>query len=341
MRESTESRLAGNGRDAKATERTLSIQEREGFPGMEAWRDYVLRTPSVPWVDGERILDAPVWLKLENLQRTGSFKVRGATFRMLGLSRDEREAGVVTCSSGNHGRAVAWVAAALGVPATVCVPRWVDPVKLAAIRASGADAVVHGESYDEADEEAYRLAEERGLTFVHPFDDPLVIEGQGTVGVELLEDLPDLDTVVIPLSGGGLVAGIALAVKRVRPEARVVAVSAENAAVMLASVQAGAPLQLPEAPTLASALSGGIGLRNRHTFELVKELVDLHLTVTEAEISEAMRYAAAALHLVVEGGGAVGLAAVRAGRLEGRGGPVAVVVSGGNVAVETLAGLDG
>ncbi|HSR42383.1 MAG TPA: pyridoxal-phosphate dependent enzyme [Longimicrobiales bacterium] len=308
-----------------------------------------VRTPLLPCPSlGER-LGRPVHLKLESLQVTGSFKVRGAAARIARLGPDERERGVVACSSGNHGRAVAHVAGRAGVPATICVPDWVDPVKREAIEAAGARIVLAGPTYDEAEETAEGLREEEGLTLVHPFDDPWVVAGQATVGLEIVADLPGVGAVVIPLSGGGLAGGIAYAVKAARTGVAAVAVSAERARVMVESLRAGAPVALEETETLASALAGGIGLENRITFPLVRALVDAHALVGEDEIAEAMLHAHRHLGLVVEGGGAVGLAALLTGRLddalEGLGtpedAPVVLVISGGNVELETLCRLAG
>ncbi len=304
-----------------------------------AWRTPVLPV-SAP--NGDRVgHSAPAagrsdaWLKLESLQRTGSFKIRGAANRLLKLTAAERTRGVVAVSSGNHGRAVAEVARVLGIRATICVPDWTDPSKLRRIRDAGARLLRSGPSYDEADERAAGLAESEGLTLVHPFDDPDVIEGQGTVGLELAEQLPGLDEVIVPLSGGGLVAGVGLALK---PRGvRVVAVSARRASVMLKSLEAGRPLRMPDEQTIASALSGGIGDDNRLTLRLVREVVDEHIVVEEEEIRAAVRSAFRDHHLVVEGGGAVGLAALGAGyRPRGR---VAVIVSGGNIDAPALAEL--
>lgn len=280
---------------------------------------------------------AHVWLKLENLQVTGSFKLRGAANKMLSLSAGQRERGVVTCSSGNHGRAVAYVADLLDTPATVCVPEWIDATKLRAIRRHRAETILYGNSYDEAEEMSYRIQRERGLTYVHPFDDPQIIAGQGTIGLELLEQVPMLDTVVVPLSGGGLISGVTLALKREEPTIRVVAVSAANARVMHESLEAGHPIAFPEAQTIASALSGGIDLNNRYTFDLVRDLVDEYLLVSEDEIRRAMAFAATERKLVVEGGGAVGIAALLSGRFSGTGEITAVVVSGGNIEAGLLA----
>jgi len=298
-----------------------------------------IQTPLLPSLPlGDRCRRS-VWLKLENLQVTGSFKARGAAAKMLALSAAERARGVVTCSSGNHGRAVAYAARRLDIPATVCVPTWVDPVKLDAIRSYGAEAVVSGGSYDEAERLAFELADDRDLTFVHPFDDPHVLTGQGTIGLELLEQLPSMDAVLVPLSGGGLVSGIAVALKTMRAAARIIAVSARNARVMWESLQAGRPVAIPEEPTVASALSGGIDLNNRHTFALVRDLVDEHVLVSEEDIRHAMSFALREHGLVVEGGGAVGVAALLSGAVRELGPTVAVVVSGGNVALSTLAEL--
>lgn len=281
-----------------------------------------------------------IHLKPENLQVTGSFKVRGAAARMASLTHQERSRGVVACSSGNHGRAVAHVAGRLGIAATICLPEWVDPVKRDAMEEAGARILLAGATYDEAAERAGELCRERNAVFIHPFDDPRVVAGQGTIGLEILEELPDADTVVVPLSGGGLAGGLAWALKRTKPDVRVVAASARRARVMVESLRAGRPVRMEEVETLASALSGGIGRENRYTLDLVRELVDEHVLVEEEQIARAMIFAAERLHLVVEGGGAVGLAALLTGAVSaGVDGPLVVVLSGGNVGLDTLAGL--
>ena len=262
--------------------------------------------------------------------------------RPRGWSRcrvDEADGGrVVACSSGNHGRAVSHVAGRASIPARVFVPEWVDPVKLDGIRRGGAEAVLLGETFDESEAAAIAAADEAGSVYVSAYDDPWVIAGQGTIGLEIREQLRGrpLSALLAPLSGGGLIAGIAGTV-----QARIVGVSAERAAVMLASLSAGHPVELPEEETLANALAGGIGLDNRHSFELVRERVDEHVTVREAEIAAAMRYAVERCHMVVEGGGAVALAAVLERHWvppEGDG-AVVIVLSGGNVSAETLVGV--
>ncbi len=296
-----------------------------------------METPVLASPELDERTGAHVWLKLENLQVTGSFKVRGAANKILSLSRGEKERGIVTISSGNHGRAVAFVADLLDIPSVVCVPEWVDPTKLAAIRRHRAETVLYGKTYDEAEERSFQLERERRLVYVHPFDDPLVIAGQGTIGLELIEQLPLLDTAIVPLSGGGLISGVTLALKRSNPEFRVVGVSAANARVMHESLEAGKPIAYPEEETIANALAGGIGLDNRHTFELVRDLVDEYVLVSEDEIRDAMAFAATEHKLVVEGGGAVGIAALLAGSVSVQGENVAVVVSGGNIEAPVLA----
>lgn len=278
----------------------------------------------------------PVHLKLESLQHSGSFKVRGAANRLLKLDAGQRGRGVVAASSGNHGRAVAEVARRLRIRATVCVPDWTDPVKLRAIDAAGARVLLAGPSYDHAEERAAELAAERGVPLVHPFDDMDVIEGQGTAGLEVVRRLPGVEEVIVPLSGGGLAAGIGLAVRDLG--VRVVAVSAARASVMHRSLRAGRPVEAPEEETVASALSGGIGMDNRFSFDLCGRVIDEHVTVGEGDVRAAVGRAFRECRLVVEGGGAVGLAALWSGRHRPRG-RAAVIVSGGNIDGRLLAGL--
>ena len=225
------------------------------------------RTPLLRAPELSDQLGQAVWLKAECLQVTGSFKVRGAAARLSALNDQERMRGVVSCSSGNHGRAVAYVAKKLGIPASVCVPEWVDPVKLEGIKANGADAVLVGSTFDEAETHALELSERTGRTYISAYDDPWVIAGQGTIALEILGQLGESPAAILtPLSGGGLLGGIAsvFAESIEDQTCRTVAVSAENAAVMLASVRAGHPIELAEQETIASALAGGIGLNNQY-----------------------------------------------------------------------------
>jgi threonine dehydratase len=302
---------------------------------------FALRTPLIESPDLTERIGVPVHLKLENVQRTGAFKIRGAANKLLSLSRKERERGVITVSSGNHGRAVAYVARQLGVRASVCVSTRAPGSKIADIRRLGAEVVVEGESYDDAVRHGVRLHKELGLTLISSFDDPYVIAGQGTIGLELLEDLPAVDTVVNPVSGGSLMSGVALTLKSANPSSRAIGVSMERAPVMFHSLKVGHPIEMEEEESLADALTGGIGLQNRYTFDMVRAYVDEILLVSEEEIADAMAFALKKLHLVVEGAGAVTLAAVLHGKLGSVGKNVVVVISGGNVGIPLLLKIAG
>lgn len=294
---------------------------------------------SSPWLSD--LVGASVYLKAESLQQTGSFKIRGAANKILSLTAEEQARGVIAVSSGNHGRAVSYVARQLGIRAVVCMSARVPGNKVEAIRELGAEVIVHGDSYDDAERRALELQKERGLTWVDPFDDPLVIAGQGTIGLEILEDLPSVDAVVVPLSGGGLISGIALAMKSACATVRVTGVSMDRAPVMYHSLKAGAPIDMEEEDTLADALVGNIGLNNRYTFRMVQEYVDDVVLVSEEEIAGAMAFALEKHHLVVEGGGAVGIAALLHRKVSGAGRNVAVVVSGSNVSLPLLLQIAG
>lgn len=277
-----------------------------------------------------RHLGAPVYLKLEALQTTGSFKLRGASNAIAALDAEQRACGVVTASTGNHGRAVAHAAAQLGVKATVFLSQRVPGNKVQAVRDLGAEVCIVGHSQDDAQHAAQQYAEQQGATLVPPFDHPQVIAGQGTLGVEIIEQLPEVAQVLVPLSGGGLFAGVALALKSLNPAITTHGISMQRGAAMHASLQAGRPVELEELPTLADSLGGGIGLGNQHTLSMTQRLLDqLHL-LPEGSIANAMRHAYQHERLVLEGAGAVGIAALLDGLVPARG-PVVVVVSGRNV----------
>lgn len=304
-----------------------------------AIRSTIIATPLLRSDYLSDLTGGEVFLKLENLQRTGSFKVRGAAFKLASLSREERAAGIVACSSGNHGRAVAYVARRLGIRASICVPQWIDPVKLAAMEGDGAHIDRTAENYDEAERRAADLCVAEGRTLIHPFDDRHILAGQGTLALEILSELPGVHKVVAPLSGGGLVGGIALGLRQQRSHAHVVAVSAKYARVMGASLESGRPIAVREATTVASALSGGIGLDNRYTFDVIRELVGSDVVVEEEEIVEAMKLLARRHRLIAEGGGATAIAGILGDLGRYRNKQTAVVVSGGNVSLDTWLGL--
>ncbi len=291
----------------------------------------VYRTPLIPSPGLSARAGGSVYLKLESLQKTGSFKVRGAFNKILGLSEEERKAGVITFSTGNHGKAVACAAGESGIQAAVCLSEHVPAYRVKAIASYGAEVVVSGKSQDEAEEHYQRLQKDRKLVAVKPFDDPGIIAGQATIGLEILEDLPQVDSILVPLSGGGLLAGVALSLKSANPTLRVVAVSIERSPAMQESAKAGKAVVVEERDTLADSLLGGIGADNRYTLPMVGELTDEFITVSEEEIARGMAYALEEHGLVVEGAGAVGIGALLAGRLEGPDRYTAVVVSGSSV----------
>ena len=299
-------------------------------------RETIYQTPLIESQWLSELSGCEIFLKLECLQVSGSFKIRGATNKILSLKKEEKKRGVIAVSSGNHGRAVAYVARNFGIPAVVCVSETVPENKVSAIQDLGTEVLVAGKTYDEATEVALQVQIERGLEMIHPFDDPFVIAGQGTIGLELMEEQPDIDTVIVPLSGGGLLGGIALALKSINPEIQTIGVSMDQGAAMVESLKAGEVVEIVEQPSLADALIGGLGPDNRHTFNIIQKFVDQTVLVTEGEIAAGMTFALEKEHLVVEGGGAVGIAALLAGKVHNIGKKVVVVISGSNVNLSTL-----
>lgn len=290
----------------------------------------VVRTPTVISTSLCELLGVPVHLKLEHRQTTGSFKLRGASNAVASLTPRQKGLGVVAASTGNHGRALAHAAKLEGMRAVICMSKLVPQNKLDEIRRLGAEIRIVGGSQDDAQQEVERLAAEEGLVMVPPFDHPAVIAGQGTLGLEMLEDVPDAAAVVVPVSGGGLASGIAAAVKGVSPRTKVIGVSMARGAAMKASLDAGRPVAVEELPTLADSLGGGIGLDNRHTFAMCRDLLDEVVLLSEDEIAAGIRHACEQEREIVEGAGAVGIAALLAGKVEAHG-PVVLVLSGRNI----------
>ena len=290
----------------------------------------VQRTPLVTAATLTARAGHEILLKLESLQPTGAFKVRGATNAISRLDAERRTRGVGCCSTGNHGRAVAFAAKRAGIHAVVCLSALVPDNKVEAIRALGADVRRIGRSQDDAQREIDRLVLDEGLTDIPPFDHPDVIAGQGTIALELLKDRPDLSAIVVPLSGGGLISGIAIAAKALKPDIRIIGVSMENGAAMHESLAAGRPMVVTEVASLADSLGGGIGLTNRYTFAICRALVDETILISEAEIYDGMQTLFREQRLVTEGAASVGVAALLAGKLR-IDGPTALIVSGNNV----------
>lgn len=290
----------------------------------------IRRTPLVPSPGLSDHAGQEVFLKLETQQDTGSFKLRGATNKLRSLSDDERKQGVVAVSTGNHGRGVATAAKRLGIKCIVFMSELVPDNKRRAIEATGAEIRIIGKSQDEAEVEAKKLVE-GGMIMVHPFDDPLIAAGQGTIGLELLEDLPDIASCTVPLSGGGLMGGIAFALKAASQDIRTIGVSMERGPAMVESLKAGKPVPVEEEASLADSLGGGIGLDNKLTLALVRDFVDDTVLVSEDEIAAGMRWLFQNEGIVAEGGASVGAAALLAGKLKLPAGPAVFVVSGLNI----------
>ncbi|WFP78514.1 hydroxyectoine utilization dehydratase EutB [Mesorhizobium sp. WSM4906] len=272
----------------------------------------------------------PVHLKLEHHQTTGAFKLRGASNAIAALSPQERSRGVVAASTGNHGRALAHAAMLEGMRAVICMSKLVPENKLDAIRPLGADIRIVGNSQDDAQQEVDRLVAEEGLVMLPPFDHPDIVAGQGTLGLEIMEQVPDAASVLVPLSGGGLAAGVAAAVKGVSPSTSVIGISMERGAAMKASLDAGRPVQVEELPTLADSLGGGIGLDNRLTFAMCRDLLDDVVLLSEEEIAAGIRHAYEEEREIIEGAGAVGIGALLAGKVKAKG-PIVLILSGRNI----------
>ena len=281
------------------------------------------------------VTGADVHLKLENLQHTGSFKARGAFNRLLTLTADERKAGCVAASSGNHGAALAYAMQRLGMQGIVFVPEGTAAPKVDAIRRAGADLRFFGKDGVDTEMHARAFAREQGLLYVSPYNDPEVIAGQGTCGVEIATDLPDVEVVFVAVGGGGLIGGVGSWLKARIPGVRVVSCQPEASPVMTRSVEAGRILELPSEPTLSDGTAGGIE-PGAITFDLVREVVDEYLTVSEAQIVDAMRAFIDAHHMLLEGGAGVALAGLVAAGRRYAGRRVAVVICGGNIGRETL-----
>lgn len=304
-------------------------------PGQVASRSAAAATRIAPFVEHTPVLaDGELLYKCENLQTTGSFKLRGATTKLTSLAESELTAGVVTASTGNHGAAVAHAARALGAPATVYVPDMASPMKVDKIQRLGAEVRVHGSDGVESEREARRVAAESDLTYVSPYNDVEVIAGQGTIAVELMDQTPTIDTVVVAVGGGGLISGIASVLKDANPKTRVVGCSPMNSAAMAASLEAGELVEVEHSDTLSDGTHGGVE-EGSITFGLCQQLIDDFVLVEEDEIRSTMSGFIAEHDMVIEGSAAVAIAAARK---SGRG-RTAVILCGANVSADRLADL--
>ena len=296
----------------------------------EALRGVARVTPLNP----AKNLGKNVYIKCENLQLTGAFKVRGAYNKLRSLTAEERAHGVIACSAGNHAQGIALSATQLGMKSVICMPAGAPISKIEATRNYGAEVVLVPGVYDDAAAEAARLAEEHGYTFAHPFNDPYVMAGQGTIGLEILEQLPDVEQIIVPIGGGGLIAGIACAVKNIKPSCRVIGVQAEGAASMYASRQAGHPIKLPSVSTIADGIA--VKQPGDMTFELCQKYVDEIVTVRDDEIATGILALMEDQKIVAEGAGATPVASVLFGKVDISEKKTVCLVSGGNVDVTTL-----
>lgn len=308
---------------------TSQITLQDSFAARQRIAGRIRRTPLVDSPSLSALCPANISLKLEQSQITGSFKLRGATNAILSLTQAQREAGVVGVSTGNHGRGLAYAAAQAGVRCIICMSELVPQNKVDAIKSHGAEVCIAGRSQDDAQIEVDRLVAS-GMTMLPPFDHPDIIAGQSTVALEMLEQAPDLQTVLVPLSGGGLISGVAMVMKVVNPSIRVIGISMEHGAAMYECLQAGKPISVEEKPTLADSLGGGIGLENAYTFAMTRDLVDEVLLVSETEIAAAIRHAYWQERQIIEGSGSVGIAALLAGKITDPGHCVCLI-SGQNI----------
>jgi threonine dehydratase len=293
-------------------------------------------TPVLPDRKLTKDLGANVFLKAECLQRGGSFKIRGAYNKIVSLSDDEKKRGVVAASAGNHAQGVALAASLHNIRSTIVLPEYAPLTKVNATKQFGGNVILYGASFDEASAHARELQAEHGYTFVHAFDDERIIAGQGTIGAEIAEALPEVDTVIVPIGGGGIISGISLAIRALTPGVRIVGVEASNIAVINKSLAAGEPVEVPFNSTIADGIAikkpGGIPL------EIIRENVDEVVEVTEEEIAAGIFHCVQDSHLVVEGAGAAGVAAVLAGKVRiSEGENVCAVLCGGNIDANLLA----
>ncbi len=318
---------------AKTVEMKVGLEDIR--KAREVIKSIILPTDTAISISASKLLGSDVYFKYENQQFTGSFKIRGALNKIHSLTAEEKKRGVVASSAGNHAQGVALSATRSGVKSTIVMPTGASLVKVQATRDYGADVVLHGEAYDDAYEQARVLEKERGLTFVHPYEDPYIIAGQGTIGLEILEKVPDLDSVVIPIGGGGLISGIATAVKAINPKCKIIGVQSNQAAGMEQMFHR----QTVEMPLRVATIADGIAVKKPSPviFEnFISKLVDEVVTVTDDEIAQAIVFLLERTKAVCEGSGAASVAAVMHRKLN-LGKKTCVILSGGNIDLNIMA----
>jgi threonine dehydratase len=301
---------------------------------LERIRPSIYLSPCTMSVTFSQLTGNSIYLKLDNLQRTGAFKERGALNKLLTMSAQEREQGVIAASAGNHAQGLAYHAGRRGIKAQICMPLTTPLIKVSATKSYGAEVILHGANYDDACEEAIRRGEQQHLTFIHPFDDDAVIAGQGTLGLEMLQQHPAIEAVVVPIGGGGLIGGIACAIKETNPKIQIIGVQTARLPSMKAAVAAGKPVTLPAAATVAD----GIAVRRAgdRTLPLVQKYVDDIVTVDEEEIANAVLLLLEREKTMAEGAGAAAIAALINRKIHMAGKKIAVLVCGGNMDVTLL-----
>src|SRR3989337_2485468 len=306
----------------------ISLQDIQN--ARKAIAPYVKCTPLCRSLFLSNQCNCDVFLKLENLQTTSSFKVRGAFNKLLHLTQREESLGIITASAGNHGQAVAYAAQKLGLPAKIVVPETTPSVKIDGIRKWGADLVLYGDGYDEAEQKAKELAKKDKCAYISSYDDKLIVAGHGTAGLEIIEALPTVDVVMVPVGGGGLISGISIAIKSLKPSVKLVGVQSEASPVMYESLKAGKIVDVPRAKTIAEGLSGGIE-KGSITFEIAKKYIDTMILVKEATIRRAVHLLWAHEKQVVEGSGAAAIAPLIEDKDMFKDETVVCVVTGGNI----------
>jgi len=311
--------------------RDIFADVKEAYPIV---REVAHHTPLDRSNTFSRMTGGEVYLKLECLQRTGSFKIRGAYYTISKLKDRIKARGCVTASAGNHAQGVAYAASSAGVKATIVMPEFSPAAKIQATLGYGAELVLHGRTYDEAVKRASEICEERKSVFIHSFDDPRIIAGQGTIGLEMQEDMPDLDVIVVPVGGGGLISGISIAMKNIRPNVKIYGVQASGAPSMAHSLKEGKVVELPAVDTIADGIA--VKRPGDLTFDITRELVDDVVVVDDDEIAYAIFLLLERCKQVVEPAGAVGLAALLSGKIDVKGKKVGVIISGGNINMSLL-----
>ncbi len=313
---------------------TLPVSIADIWRAQDALRKSIAHTPMIHSRTFSAMTGANVYLKAEMLQRAGSFKIRGATYKMSRLNAGQRERGVITASAGNHAQGVAIAAHDAGVPCTIFMPRFAPLAKVTATQSYGAQVVLHGDTYDDAYARCMEVQRETGATYIAAFDDPDVIAGQGTLGLEMLSEQPDADTLIVPIGGGGLISGIAIAAKSLKPDIRIIGVQASGAGSCRASLDVGEVVTLPTINTIADGIA--VKRPGQITFPIIKELVDEVLLINDEQIINAVLLLLERCKFLVEGAGAIGVAALLSGLIDVKGHTVVCPLSGGNIDINLV-----